>query len=67
MNLHSNQPLPPGTRVQVFSPFSSSWISGFDVATADEDCYEVRRRSDDTVLPATFYVDDLRVEHRSAP
>jgi hypothetical protein len=53
--------MPPGTPVQVFSPFSSSWVSGFDVATADEDCYEVRRRSDDTVLPATFHVDDLSV------
>jgi len=40
--------MPPGTPVQVFSPFSSSWVSGFDVATADEDCHEVRRRSDDT-------------------
>jgi hypothetical protein len=67
MTLHLNQPLPPGTPVQVFSHFSSSWVSGFDVATAGEDCYEVRRRSDDTVLPATFHVDDLRTDHRPAP
>lgn len=66
MDFHSTQPLPPGTPVEVFSPFTSSWVSGFDVATTREDCYELRRRSDRSVLPTTFHVDDLRVEHRSA-
>jgi hypothetical protein len=64
MDLHSNLPLPPGTSVAVFSRFSASWISGFEVATTFDDGYELRRRSDDTVLPSTFAVDDLRVEHR---
>jgi hypothetical protein len=64
MHLRSNQPLPPGTPVEVFNRFSASWISGFDVATTIEDGCELRRRSDDTVLPKTFHVDDLRVEHR---
>jgi hypothetical protein len=67
MDLHSNHSLPPGTPVEVFSPFSSSWVRGFDVATNSEDCCELRRRSDHTVLPTTFHVDDLRPEHRSAP
>jgi hypothetical protein len=64
MKMHANRPLPPGTPVQIFSRFSASWISGFDVATTLEDGCEVRRRSDDTVLPKSFPVDDLRVEHR---
>jgi hypothetical protein len=64
MDLHSIQPLPPGTPVQVFSRFSASWISGFDVATTFDDGCELRRRSDATVLPKTFPVDDLRLEHR---
>jgi len=64
MNLHSDQALPAGTPVEVFSAFSSSWIRGFDVAVAHEDCYEVRRRSDRALLPETFHVDDLRREHR---
>ena len=67
MDRRSKQSLPPGTPVEVFSPFSSSWVRGFDVASSREDCYEVRRRSDHTVLPTTFNVDDLRPERRSAP
>ena len=64
MDLHSNQLLPPGTAVEVFSPFSSSWVNGFDIANTSEDCYELLRRSDQTVLPITFHVDDIRLEHR---
>jgi hypothetical protein len=64
MDLHSDQPLTPGTAVEVFSPFSSSWVGGFEVVTDFDDGYELRRRSDQTVLPTTFHVDDLRTEHR---
>jgi hypothetical protein len=64
MDLHLNHPPPPGTSVAIFSRYSASWISGFEVVTAFDDGCEVRRRSDDTVLPKSFPVDDLRVEHR---
>ena len=64
MDLHPNQTLAAGTSVAVFSHFSGSWISGFDIATDRDDGYELRRRSDQTVLPKTFPVDELRVEHR---
>lgn len=67
MDLSLNSSLPPGTAVEVFSSFSSSWVGGFDVVTDLDDRYELRRRSDHTVLPTTFHGDDLRVEHRSAP
>jgi len=61
--MHAARPLPPGTSVAVFNRYSASWIGGFEVATTFDDGYELRRRSDDTVLPKTFSVDDLRVEH----
>jgi hypothetical protein len=64
MDSPSDRSLPPGTAVEVFSPFSSSWVSGFDVDKILEDCYELRRRSDHAVLPTTFHLDDVRVEHR---
>lgn len=64
MDLHSNRLLPPGTAVEVFSPFSSSWVSGFEVVTDFDEGYELRRRSDRSILPTTFHVDDLRPEHR---
>ena len=64
MDLYSDQTLPAGTSVAVFSQFSGSWISGFEIATGRDDSYELRRHSDETVLPATFPIDDLRVEHR---
>ena len=59
-----NQPLPAGTSVAVFNQFSGSWTSGFEIATGRDDYYELRRHSDQTVLPKTFSINDLRVEHR---
>ena len=64
IKLHSGQILAAGTSVAVFSHFSDSWIGGFEVATDRDGGYELRRRSDQTVLPKTFPVDDLRVERR---
>jgi hypothetical protein len=63
MDLDSDQTLLAGTSVAVFSRFSGSWISGFEVAAGRDDGYELRRHSDRTVLPTTFPLDELRVEH----
>jgi hypothetical protein len=63
MDLDSDQTLLAGTSVAVFSRFTGSWISGFEVAAGRDDGYELRRHSDRTVLPTTFPLDDLRVEH----
>jgi hypothetical protein len=63
MDIHAIRTLPPGTSVAVFNRYSASWTSGFQVATTFDDGYELRRCSDDTVLPKTFSFDDLRVEH----
>jgi len=64
MDLHFKQPLPRGTAVEVFSPFSSSWVNGFEVVTDFDDGYELRRRSDQAILPTTFHVEDVRLEHQ---
>jgi hypothetical protein len=64
MYLDSNQTLSAGTSVAVFSQFSGSWISGFEIASGGGDGYELRRHSDQTVLPTTFPIGDLRVEHQ---
>lgn len=63
MDLDLSQTLSAGTSVAVFSRFSGSWISGFEVAAGHDDAYELRRDSDRIVLPATFALDELRVEH----
>ena len=63
MDLDSSQTLVAGTSVAVFSRFSGSWISGFEVAAGGDDAYKLRRHSDRSVLPATFPLDELRVEH----
>jgi hypothetical protein len=63
MELNPNQTLPAGTSVAVFSRFSASWISGSEIATGRDDGYEIRRRSDQSVLPKTFPIGDVRAEH----
>jgi hypothetical protein len=64
LELNPDQTLRAGTSVAVFSRFSGSWISGFEIATGRDDGYQLRRHSDQTVLPKTFPIDDLRVERR---
>ncbi len=58
----------PGTRVEVRSRFESQWSRGFEVVDCDhaqeQARYQVRRRSDGSILPVTFSEDDLREERR---
>jgi hypothetical protein len=62
----------PGTRVEVRSKFESRWTRGFEVADrldnqSDVDgkpFYNVRRRSDGSILPVAFSESDLREENR---
>jgi hypothetical protein len=58
----------PGTRVEVRSKFESRWTRGFEVAgcedTAGQHRYQLRRRSDGSILPVTFNEEDLREERR---
>ncbi len=64
MDFDSSQTLAAGTSVAVFNRFSASWTSGFEICTGRDDGYELRRHSDQTVLPETFPIDELRAEHR---
>jgi len=60
----------PGTRVEVRSRFERAWARGFEIAEevggpdGDDVRYRIRRRSDGSVLPALFTVDDVREEKR---
>jgi hypothetical protein len=58
----------PGTRVEVRSRFEARWSRGFEIASRDDSRepaqYQVRRRSDGSILPVLFPEDDLREEHR---
>jgi hypothetical protein len=52
--------LQPGTDVEVRSTFDRDWKAGFTVEEASEQGYHLRRRSDGSVLPATFPADVVR-------
>ena len=52
--------LEPGTDVEVQSSFDRDWKTGFVVEGACPQGYHLRRRSDDTVLPATFPAEVVR-------
>ena len=56
----SNAELPVGTRVLVRDRFCAAWNSGFEIAAATRDVYQVRRLSDRYVLPVEFTGVELR-------
>ncbi len=53
-------PLQPGADVEVRCRFDSRWARGFEIASIEDDTYRLRRRSDGSVLPATFAPNDVR-------
>lgn len=53
-----------GTRVEVRIGFDQSWARDFEIAEDLGDGYRIRRRSDGSVLPATFADDLVRKEHK---
>ena len=57
--------LEPGTDVEVRSSFDRDWKRGFVVEDANEQGYQLRRRSDDSVLPTTFPAEVVRQASRS--
>lgn len=58
--------LEPGTRVDVRTGFDRSWATGFEIAAVTESGYQVRRRSDDHVLPVTITAADVRRERKNS-
>ncbi len=56
-----------GTRVEVRSKFDRAWARGFEVVEAigaPSPGYLIRRRSDGSILPLVFALDDVREEKR---
>ena len=53
--------LPRGTEVEVLSHYQNHWVTGFEIDGVHDDRYLLRRCSDNTVLPAAFRTDRVRV------
>jgi hypothetical protein len=60
VNANMQRPLPAGTEVEVLTGFQNRWVTGFAIDAAHDDGYTLRRRSDNTVLPAAFAVNHVR-------
>jgi hypothetical protein len=58
--------LPQGTPVQVRDRFEFAFRSGFEVSSATEASYRLRRRSDGVELPVDFPATDVRPEARAS-
>lgn len=58
--------LAPGTKVEVRNGFEQTWARGFAIVEREAGGYQIKRRSDGSVLPTLFAPDDVRAErHRS--
>ncbi len=61
-------PVKVGVRVEVRNRFEAGWSRGFEIAEIIEAQhgleFKVKRRSDGSLLPSAFSVDDLREERR---
>ena len=56
-----------GTRVEVRSRFDQQWARGFEVVESvrgPSPGYLIRRRSDGSILPLVFTVEEVREERR---
>ena len=62
--LHDMADFRPGQRVEVRRRFDGSWARGFEIAEVVAGGYRLRRRTDDSVLPAVFSPEEVRAERR---
>lgn len=60
ISLGFTDPIELGASVEVRRRFDHAWARGFEVASAVDDGYRLRRRSDGAVLPVSFPADDVR-------
>ena len=58
--------LPQGTPVQVRNRYEFTFRSGFEVCSATDAGYRLRRRSDGVELPVDFPATEVRPEVRTA-
>jgi hypothetical protein len=62
----SDHDIAPGTRVEVRSRYDGRWGRGFEVVGIGDDGYQIKRLSDDHVLPRACEAAEVRVERRRA-
>lgn len=51
-----------GDRVELHVRYNDSWSAGFEIVAAVPGGFQVRRRSDGSLLPAPTAADDIRAE-----
>ena len=56
----ADEPLTPGTRIEVRNRLDGRWSRGFEIVAVEDDGYRVRRMSDERVLPGLFGAADIR-------
>lgn len=59
-----DDPLGPGTAVDVRNRFDGRWARGFEIVAHDRLGYRVRRLSDGRELPSVFEPNDIRLRER---
>ena len=64
MTVERDDPLGPGTPVEVRNRFDGRWARGFEVVSGDALGYRVRRLSDGRELPSVFGLDEVRPRER---
>lgn len=57
-------PIEPGDKVEVRRRLDDKWARGFEVLSADDTGYRLRRLSDGVELPTTFPAADIRKERK---
>jgi len=57
---HGDPKVEDGSPIELYSAFEGSWSPGFEIASAAEIGYRVRRRSDGSLLPGYTSRSDLR-------
>ncbi len=60
MSVDLDGQLAPGDAVEVRNRFDRRWARGFEITSATDRGYRVRRLSDGRELPDEFVVDDVR-------
>jgi hypothetical protein len=60
MNRHQVAPLELGDQVEVHTDFNDVWVRGFTIAEILAEGYQVRRASDDSLLPGSTSEGDVR-------
>ncbi len=50
-----------GTKVQVFNKSFKMWTHGFSIHSIENDKIQIKRISDNSVIPATFKLEEITI------